>query len=91
MGAIGDAEEIGFEGDDAVLAPGEVGEGLDQVFLGGAEGLVFVAEGFEMGVVEVTVLGGHDQELFGVEGVAHGADEGSRNGGFWCRGHIFSE
>jgi hypothetical protein len=40
-----EGEEVGFERDDAVEAPGDVGQGLDQVFFGGALGLVFVAEG----------------------------------------------
>ena len=38
-------EEDGLEGRDAIEAPGDVGQGLDEIFFGGALGMVFVVEG----------------------------------------------
>ena len=45
-GGVRDAEEVAFEAGHAVEAPGDVGQGLDEIFFGGALGMVFVVEGF---------------------------------------------
>ena len=71
----GEVEEIGFYRDDAVEAPGGVGQGLDEIGFGGALGMVFVCEGFEVALVGFEVLGGHDYDLAG-ESVAEGVEGG---------------
>jgi hypothetical protein len=69
----GDAhgEEICFEGRDAVEAPGGVGQGLDQMGFGCALRIVLVMERFQMGLITLEILGGHDDDL-GCEAVAEG-------------------
>jgi hypothetical protein len=60
-GRIGGAvEESGFEGGDAVDAPGGVGDLLDELGFGGGSRLVFVEEAAAMGVVRCLVFGGED-------------------------------
>ena len=61
----GELEDIGFDGGDAVLAPGGVGQGLDEMGFGGALGIVFVGERFQVGLVCFEVLGGHDDDPAG--------------------------
>jgi hypothetical protein len=75
-----EGEEVGFERDDAIEAPGDVGQRLDQMIFGGALGLVFVAEGFQMYVIQFAVFPGHDEDLLGVLRAAHGAEKESRAG-----------
>ena len=69
----GEVEEIGFERGGAVESPGSVGEGLDEVGLGGSFGVVFVDERFHVTLVGGEVLGGHDDDLAG-ESVAEGVE-----------------
>jgi hypothetical protein len=60
----------------------------------GALGLVLVAEGLQMQVIEFAVFFGHDDDLLGVECVLHRAKNGWLRAGFvgavdfdtvWCR------
>jgi hypothetical protein len=85
---FGEAQEIRFHGSDAVDAPGELGEGADEVEFADRVGVVVVEEGLEVDLVEFVVLAGDDGELAG-ESVAEGvqrrflfAFRRARTGGF---------
>lgn len=69
--AAGDEEEIGFQGSNAVDAPGEVGEGADEMEFADRLGVVLVEEGLEVDLIELGVFAGDDGDLAG-EAVAEG-------------------
>jgi hypothetical protein len=68
---FGEAQEIRFHGSGAVDAPGEVGEGADEVEFADRLGVVLVEDGLQMDLVEFVILAGDDGELAG-EAVAEG-------------------
>ena len=64
-GGYAEAEEVGFHGGYAVQAPGGVGQGLDQVLFGGADGTVCLRVRSQAPLVGCEVLAGHDYDLAG--------------------------
>jgi len=60
-GRVGGAiEEGGFQGWNAIDAPGGIGEFLGELGFGGSSGLVFIEEAATMRVVRGAVFGGED-------------------------------
>lgn len=60
-----EGEEIVFKGADAVLPPGRIGQGLDELGFGGALGVVFGGEGLDVALVGFEIVGGEDDDLSG--------------------------
>jgi hypothetical protein len=67
----GDVQEIGFHVRDAVDAPGEIGEGANEVEFGDGLGVVLVEKGLEVDLIELGVFSGDDGLVAG-EAVAEG-------------------
>ncbi len=84
----GQADEVRFHGGNAIDAPGEVGEGTDEVKFADRLGVVLVEESLEVDLVKLGVLAGDDGGLAG-ESVAESVHRrslfafgGARTGGF---------
>ncbi len=69
-------EQVGFEGGDAIEAPGSVGERLHELIFEGALGLEVVEEAAGVAFVGSVVFGGQDDDVAG-ESMAEGVEGGT--------------